>query len=77
MGFFNVKPAPKADTSLSRVISFQLTSASILTSTRTGSGSEIRWIRLSSFSIVGDEGARSIALAVSEEGVCIWGFLRS
>lgn len=52
-GRFRTKPAPKAETSLRRVISFQLVSASILDSTRTGRGSEIRWIRRFSLTTVG------------------------
>src|SRR5258706_4672942 len=52
-GLFSVNPAPKAETSLNRVISFQLTFWSTLTSTRTGRGREIRCIRRSSFSAAG------------------------
>src|SRR2546423_94386 len=61
IGLFKTKPAPKAETSLSRVISYQFTFLSMRTSTRTGRGSAIRWMRRFSFSTTGCDLARSMA----------------
>jgi hypothetical protein len=62
-----MKPAPNADTSRSRVISFQWAELSIISSTRTGNGSEIRWIRLAELSAAGSDRIGSM-----ERGCSVW-----